>query len=157
MSVNPPDIRRQAFVDTSAFFAISNARDVQHPTARAIESRLRREQWRLSTTNFIVAETHALLLSRAGRQVAATVLAEIDRDDIIVIRVSEADEQRARAIIYQYDDKDFSLTDATSFAVMERLRIAHACRLRPSLHAIRCHDPRPDDPYVTGGCDAESL
>lgn len=75
---------------------------------------------------FIVAETHALLLSRAGRRVAATTLAEIDRDDITVIRVREADEQRAREIIYQCDDKDFSLTDATSFAVMERLHIVHA-------------------------------
>lgn len=126
MSANLPGIHRRALVDTSAFFAISNARDVQHPTAQAIASRLRREQWHLSTTNFIVAETHALLLSRAGRQVAATILAGIDRDDITIIRVSEADEQRAREIIYQYDDKDFSLTDATSFAVMERLHIAHA-------------------------------
>jgi predicted nucleic acid-binding protein len=32
----------------------------------------------------------------------------------------------AKAIISQYDDKDFSLTDATSFAVMERLRIPYA-------------------------------
>jgi predicted nucleic acid-binding protein len=30
------------------------------------------------------------------------------------------------SIIYQYDDKDFSLTDATSFAVMERLRVPAA-------------------------------
>jgi len=113
-------------MDTSAFFAISNARDVQHPVARAIVNHLRRENWKLSTSNFIVAETHALLLARAGRHVAATTLAEIDRGDITIIRVSEADEQRAREIIPQYDDKDFSLTDATSFAVMERLHITHA-------------------------------
>jgi uncharacterized protein len=37
--------------------------------------------------------------------------------------VTSADVQRAKAIIYQYDDKDFSLTDATSFAVMERIRV----------------------------------
>ena len=126
MSANPPSVRRRAFMDTSAFFAISNARDVQHPVARAIVNHLRRENWKLSTSNFIVAETHALLLARAGRHVAATTLAEIDRGDITIIRVSEADEQRAREIIPQYDDKDFSLTDATSFAVMERLHITHA-------------------------------
>ena len=33
---------------------------------------------------------------------------------------------RAREIIRQYEDKSFSLTDATSFAVMERLRISYA-------------------------------
>ena len=36
------------------------------------------------------------------------------------------DEQRARQIIVAYTDKDFTFTDATSFAVMERLRIGHA-------------------------------
>jgi predicted nucleic acid-binding protein len=40
--------------------------------------------------------------------------------------VTPADVERAKAIIYQYDDRDFSLTDATSFAVMERLRIPTA-------------------------------
>ena len=33
---------------------------------------------------------------------------------------------RGQQIIFQYSDKDFSLTDATSFAVMERLRIGTA-------------------------------
>lgn len=40
-----------------------------------------------------------------------------------VLRVGVSDEARARAIIYQYQDKRFSLTDATSFALMERHRI----------------------------------
>ena len=43
-----------------------------------------------------------------------------------MIRSRASDEERAREIIYQYDDKDFSMTDAISFAVMERLRIARA-------------------------------
>jgi predicted nucleic acid-binding protein len=40
--------------------------------------------------------------------------------------VSAADERKARDLIARYDDKAFSLTDATSFAVMERLGIDHA-------------------------------
>jgi uncharacterized protein len=43
-----------------------------------------------------------------------------------LVWVTPADVQRAKAIIYQYTDKDFSLTDATSFAVMERIRVASA-------------------------------
>jgi predicted nucleic acid-binding protein len=35
--------------------------------------------------------------------------------------VTPADVQRAKAIIYQYEDIDFSFTDATSFAVTEYL------------------------------------
>jgi uncharacterized protein len=34
--------------------------------------------------------------------------------------------RRGREIIYRYGDKDFTLTDATSFAVMERLAITRA-------------------------------
>jgi predicted nucleic acid-binding protein len=40
--------------------------------------------------------------------------------------VTPADVERSKAIIYQYDDRGFSRTDATSFAEMERLRIPTA-------------------------------
>src|SRR5204863_4559575 len=94
-----------------------------HPAARAVATELATEQWGLFTTNLILAEVHALHLNRLGRRVALRVLQEIDRGATRVVRVSAADEQRARAILSQYDDKDFSLTDATSFTVMERLGI----------------------------------
>jgi predicted nucleic acid-binding protein len=45
---------------------------------------------------------------------------------VTVIRVDPEDERRAEAIIRQYDDKDFSYVDATSFAIMERLGVQHA-------------------------------
>ena len=41
----------------------------------------------------------------------------------LVERVSEEDELKAKAIIAGCTDKTFSFTDATSFAVMERLGI----------------------------------
>jgi predicted nucleic acid-binding protein len=63
-----------------------------------------------------------MALTRLGRSAAARVLDDIENSTTI-IRVSATDERRARDIIRQYDDKDFSLTDAMSFAVMERLRI----------------------------------
>ena len=54
-------------------------------------------------------------------------LNRIDRSvDTVVVRIDETDEQRAREIIHGYADKDFSLTDVTSFAVMERLEIGYA-------------------------------
>lgn len=118
--------RHVALVDTSAYFALTDSRETTHQAARVIATRLGTERWRLFTTNFIVAETHALLLARLGRDPAARVLQEIDRGSITIVRVTAADEQRARKIIYQYDDKEFSLTDATSFAVMERLKIPYA-------------------------------
>jgi uncharacterized protein len=117
---------RQVLIDTSAFFALTAPRDADHHPALTIQQRLITERWRLYTTNLVVAETHALLLTRLGRTIALSTLHSIDHSTTTIVRISNADETRAREIISQYDDKDFSLTDATSFAVMERLRIPYA-------------------------------
>ncbi len=118
---------RPVFVDTGAYFGIADRRDHNHASATAIVRRLVADRRPLYTTNFIVAETHALVLKRIDREMALTVLEDIYRSRLTtVVRVSEEDELRARAIIRQYQDKDFSLVDAMSFAVMERLGIRHA-------------------------------
>jgi predicted nucleic acid-binding protein len=126
-SLRFPAPARLTFVDSSAFFALATRRDVNHEAARTIQNRLIGERWRLFTTNFVVAETHALVLNRVNRALAFRMLQEIDRSaTTTIVRVSPADEVRARTIIEQYQDKDFSLTDATSFAVMERLGLTTA-------------------------------
>lgn len=88
--------------------------------------RLLEERWLVSTTNFLVAEAHALHLSRLGRDHAWAFLGGIERSGMTVLRIGEDDERRARAIIELYADKAFSLVDATSFAIMERLGIGYA-------------------------------
>jgi predicted nucleic acid-binding protein len=113
-------------MDTSAYFALADPDERTHQTARAISRRLIGERWRLFTTNFVLAETHALLLRRLGRTMALRVLLDIDHSTTTIVRVGTADEHRAREILARYTDKDFSLTDATSFAVMERLDIVAA-------------------------------
>jgi predicted nucleic acid-binding protein len=82
----------------------------------------------LTTTNVVFFELHGLLLNRLGRRVALETLREL-RASQTVVRVRERDEARAEEILIQYDDKDFSLTDAASFAVMERLGIRAAFTL----------------------------
>jgi predicted nucleic acid-binding protein len=116
----------RVFVDTGAYFALAVQDDAHHSRARDLLRSLEPRGGRLFTSNFIVAELHALLLSRRGRELAARILDRVDRSSAHIERVGPDDEQRARQIIYQYDDKNFSLTDATSFAVMERLRIVTA-------------------------------
>lgn len=94
--------------------------------ALAIQNRLIVERWRLFTTSFVLAETHALLLNRLSQHIATAFLRNLEQGTTTLVWVTRADVQHANAIIYQYDDKDFSLTDATSFAVMEPLRISYA-------------------------------
>ncbi|MFN0094424.1 MAG: type II toxin-antitoxin system VapC family toxin [Dehalococcoidia bacterium] len=114
---------RSIFVDTSAFFALSARRDVNHDQARRVLERAQRERIALVTTVFVVAETHALLLSRIGRDGAARFLRASEASALTVVHPTRDDEDRARAIVYTYADKSFSLTDALSFSVMERLGI----------------------------------
>jgi uncharacterized protein len=126
MTLRAPTLARRVLIDTSAFYALSDATEHGHVHAQAISRRLVAERWRIFTTNFVVAEAHALHLSRGNRAVALTFLERLQGSQTLVVRVSARDERRAVEIIRRYDDKDFSFTDAASFAVMERLRIGWA-------------------------------
>lgn len=107
-----------------------NERDLDHPAVADELRRLIDARQRFFTTNFVVAETHALVLARINRDVAAMVLRQIAESRLTtIVRASAGDERRAREIIEQYADKSFSLTDAVSFAVMERLGIQQALTL----------------------------
>jgi predicted nucleic acid-binding protein len=117
---------RRTLVDASAYFALLDSDDANHGQARTISQRLITEGWRLFTTSFVLAETHALLLNRLSQEIATRFLREMEHSLTTLVWVTPADVERAKAIIYQYTDKDFSLTDATSFAVMERIRVPAA-------------------------------
>ncbi|MBA2449305.1 MAG: type II toxin-antitoxin system VapC family toxin [Chloroflexi bacterium] len=126
MRANLAGSARRVLIDASAYFALGDPRDRNHVPARFVARRIINEQLRTYTTNFVVAEAHALHVTRIGRGVGLRFLEGLARGETIVVRVSTSDERRAVQIIRQYDDKDFSITDAMSFAVMERLRIGWA-------------------------------
>jgi uncharacterized protein len=106
--------------DSSAIVALLDAGDRRHESARDTAERLAGERWFGFITNYVEAETHALLLRRLGRGAA---LGWLLKPTIPVVKALLADEQRAKEILARYVDKDFSLCDAISFAVMERLGI----------------------------------
>ena len=118
----------QVLVDTSAIFALLDRSDTFHPAAKNALNELRRRRGSPLITNFIVAESHALLLSRLGADIARRWLLQ---NVWPVERVNDDDELRARLVIRQYADKTFSYTDATSFAMMERLGIKTAFAFDP--------------------------
>ena len=125
---------RSVLVDTSAFYSLSVLDDERHEEAQRLIRRLRRDRFNGFTTNAVVAETHALVLSRVrksrtaseARRRARAVVESIYDGYIEIVRITEEDERAALALLYQFDDQDFSFTDATSFAVMRRLGIGVA-------------------------------
>ena len=119
---------RRVFVDSGGFFALLAAEDSFHDHARSLFLRANEERWRLATTNAVVVETYSLLLvrSRGGRRSALTFLVMVSDDAYHVERVRKRDDERAIALLRVHEDKSYSLCDALSFVVMERLRIKEA-------------------------------
>jgi predicted nucleic acid-binding protein len=112
--------RRAVMADSSFFYALLDKRDAFHNACKQLEEQAEHKQVPIVAINFVVAEAHALILSRLGRD-AATAWLEAVEALALIERVTVEDEARAKDIIRRYDDKDFSYTDACCFAVMERL------------------------------------
>lgn len=82
------------------------------------------------TTNLVVAETHALLVNRVHRSAALAFLRRVREPRLVLLTSTPELEERAlRDWIERYDDQDFSLADAVSFAVMAERGIEEALTL----------------------------
>jgi uncharacterized protein len=117
---------KRVFVDTSAFFALVVHEDECHTAADLLFSRAARQGWDLVTTNAVVFECYALLLNRA-RQGRMKALAFLDSvEDLAIERLTPEDERAAARLVRAHEDKTYSLCDASSFVIMERLAISEA-------------------------------
>ena len=67
-------------------------------------------------------------MSRLGRWIAHSW---VEKLNIWVERATVEDERRAVQIVLHFRDKDFSLVDASSFALMERLGLVRAVAFDP--------------------------
>lgn len=111
------------FVDTSAWFALAYEGDPYHAAAQSFIA----SSPRLLTTNFIIDETITLTLARLGYLPARALGEKLWSEELArIIYVSQSDQRTAWELFKAYDDKTFSFTDCTSFAVMERLGLEYA-------------------------------
>ena len=118
---------QRVFVDTSAWIAVADRSEVRHDQALARYKQMLGEQTLLVTTSMVLAETHILLRRRIGYQAAMQFLDSANHSPRIEIIFPTLDhEQQARRILQQYQDWDFSLTDAISFACMQQAGLDQA-------------------------------
>lgn len=140
MSRRPPPhtfpLPRAVFIDSSVFYVLVDQRQDEHQDATKLFDALIRSRARIVTTNFILAESHALILGRTKRpDKGRDFLVNIYNSKLVeTIWVTKTDEQKAVDIISRYQDKEWSFTDATSFVVMEKLGISHALSLDPDFN-----------------------
>lgn len=121
---------RELFVDTSAWYALVDAGERSRPrVASALRDALE-SRHRIVTTNLIVAETHALLLRRFDHAVALAFLREVRSEpNVVVDSTRDLEASARRDWLERFEDQDFSLTDAVSFAVMSERSIRSALTL----------------------------
>ena len=124
------------FVDTGGLFAALVAEDANLAHGGRLFAGAKREAWRLVTTHAVIYETHALLVNRVrnGREVAHAFLASVDAGLAMVERVRVEDDRGAVKILRGHQDKGYSVCDALSFAVMERLGIDRAMAFDRHFH-----------------------
>ena len=117
--------REEIFIDTSANFAIVNKKDIDYQIAVKFLKEAAEKHCTLISTNFIIDETYTLIMRKIGREIAIKYIRDF-RNSAVIIKVLQTDEEKAWDIILKQKDKDYTYTDATSFAVMERLGIKKA-------------------------------
>jgi hypothetical protein len=111
----------RVFVDTSAWFALADARDPDHS---AVSAFLRTDTRPLVTTTFVLDETLTLIKARFGHKAAAQFGERLRASKACaIIHVTIEDFEAAWTAFNQYDDKAWSFTDCTSFVIMRRLEV----------------------------------
>lgn len=109
--------------DSSAILALLDADDADHARAVAIARQIASEARPSFVTNYIEVEAHALLVRKLGRVIARQWLLTAG---LPVVRALPAEEQRAKEILTRHADKDWTLCDAISFAVLDSRHVGRA-------------------------------
>jgi predicted nucleic acid-binding protein len=109
--------------DSSAILALLDADDRDHARAVVVARQIATESRPSFITNYIEVEAHALLVRKLGRALARQWLLT---GGLPVVRALPAEEQRAKEIQTRQTDKDWTLCDAISFAVIETRDVARA-------------------------------
>jgi len=116
------------FIDTSAWVALENKKDIHYKEAIAFKDEIKNKRSRLYTSNFVLDETYTLLLANVGYEKTIESVKRIrvlrNKGLLHVIQVTEDIEDSAWLIFERFNkDKFWSFTDCTSKAIMEMLDI----------------------------------
>lgn len=110
------------FVDTSALLAVINTDDPNHAPASVTWTALTQDYQRLSTTNYVLLETFALVQRRHGLQILKMLQQAVS--SILHIHWIDASLHNvAVTALFTANRRQLSLVDCTSFHVMRQLGI----------------------------------
>jgi predicted nucleic acid-binding protein len=116
------------FVDTSAWYAIEVEDDVNHEAACRHLSNLASGKYGVAiTTDYVLDEALTLLRSRRSLTAATTFIDKIRKSKSVrVFWIDEGLFEKALDIFQKSENKSWSFTDCTSFALMRELSVSEA-------------------------------
>jgi predicted nucleic acid-binding protein len=112
------------FVDSSYWIAQVLPRDRRHEVAKELEST--HAAGRLITSNAVLGETWTYLRSKRGHAPAIQWLDQVKHSQTSIERIDAELEDDAWSWLRVHDERPYSFVDATSFALMRKLRIREA-------------------------------
>lgn len=111
-------MKKSVFVDTGFWIALLDRRDINHPIAGSSLKPLLKN-YRVYLSDFIVFETITYLNCSIKRHdLAVRFLSKVQEPTLTILVVDEFIKAQALKSFQQYSDKDLSVTDCTSFALM---------------------------------------
>ena len=114
----------RVFADAFYFVALLNRADQYHSRAAAAATQLRGE---IITTQWVLAEVADALADSASRRSVAPFLRDLSKDPKVTVVQAGSDWfERGLQLYEQRPDKDWSLTDCISFAVMAEQKVTDA-------------------------------
>jgi len=115
------------FIDTAAWLALINKTDALHEKAKKIRNRLLKESVQLLVTDYILVEI-ANTLSRIPFRTSAIQLINFIQasSNIQLVEINREIYGEAWEMYRSRLDKEWSLTDCTSFVIMNRVGIKDA-------------------------------
>ncbi len=117
----------KAFVDTAAWIAMINARDRLYVRAWQEMTRLQQQKVPLVTTEFVLLEVADALCTQPLRaQTIAFINGLRQLPRLQIVPISQSLFAEGWVLYCQRPDKEWSLTDCTSFVVMTQRQITQA-------------------------------
>ncbi len=117
------------FVDTSGWANVFIHSDAHHRMASTLLNGYRRERRKIFTTNYVLAELSAVLLSpfRVPNDFRDGILQEIKAAGwVTIVQVEDLLDQDSWEYLFSRRDKNYSLVDCSSFVLMEKLGLSLA-------------------------------
>lgn len=109
----------ELFLDASYAIALASSTDQHHERAVKLAERVEAADGRMITTRAVVLEIGNALSKLRYRRAAVTLLDAIERDpNVEIVPLSAELYKEGLQLFYQYQDKEWGLTDCVSFSVM---------------------------------------